>query len=172
MTLWKSLMLIGLALFVWQMREQLFSRDMLRALGSPQLRTWLALMGASLSSQALFHFFGVYTISSFIALDLAAAVIILLSPKTGWQTVIGSISGVMGMVCLGFMVGMGLDLQENISASPQQVTLYAFLSTMGLVQALVYITWGGWQYVGDWITDILRSRFPVFGLHRQSGDSS
>jgi hypothetical protein len=162
-------MLIGLALFAWQVHHRLFSREVLRVLWEPQLRTWCALMGASLSSQALFHF-GIYTISSFIAIDLVAAVIILLSPKTGWQTVIGAISGVMGMVCLGFMVGMGLDLQENISASPQQELLYAFLSAMGLVQALVYIAWGGWQYVGVWITSFLRSRFPVLGLHRQSGD--
>lgn len=114
-------------------------------LWSPRLRTWLALMGASLATY-VYQSHGFY-----IAIDLVCAGLILAYPVTQWQRVIGLLFVVMGFLVLGNYLSL---LQNSLSAGASVSVLVAWLTFLGWVQFGILAAWGGYDFLRRYrITD-------------------
>lgn len=101
-----------------------------------KLRTWFALMGASLAAMA----FPPLTVGAYIAIDIAAGAIVLARPAGEVQRLIGR--------CFVLMVGFHLGFALNLALGPVEgadLFYYQANTATGWLQFAILLGWGLWD---------------------------
>ena len=112
-----------------------------------KLRTWGALMAASLTSWLAWDLY------SFLAIDIAAnlvgAWLVMKHPKTDWQRWIGALFLVMALYSIGFSVVVyGSAFGYFSDVLPEAEILRSRLSELGWAQLALLIGWGAYDLLG------------------------
>lgn len=94
-----------------------------------RLRTWVAMMGASIAAWLVT---GPY---AYLAIDILGAAIVLARPAGVAQRAIGAMFGIMCFFHLGFIVGGGHDVSTYIASN----------RLVGWAQWAVLLSWGGYD---------------------------
>lgn len=134
--LWYSVMAVTLVLVLWSERQQLRELGLPRALWSPKVRTWWAMMGSSLATHI--H----QSPSFYIAICFVGAAVVLSYRMTQWQMFIGWIFIAMAGLNFGYMLG----LQNTLSTASAINALWAKQVLLGWAMLTAFIVWGGYDY--------------------------
>ena len=101
-----------------------------------KLRTWVALMGASLAATM----FPPLSVGAYIAIDIFAGALVLTKPATEVQKLIGRGFVLMVMFHLGYLLSSALAPVEGAS-----MFYYQANAATGWLQLLALLSWGLWD---------------------------